>query len=531
MKASFIYIVMLVFVINTNSFSQIIMGNYLSGSIESTTQHYFDDDVLGITVNDNKMASNNYLKLQYDNGNVFAGIQYEAYLPALSGYNIQLNGQKITQRYAGYRNDFVKITAGTIYDQFGNGLLLRLYEDRQLGFDNSVDGIHFEFYPIKPLKIKGIYGRQRKFMETSESTVKGIDAEIAISDFLGENFMGNIQIGGSFVNKFELFTGGSNDIPMNVNSKAIRTNMSFGTIGLNIEYAEKNSDPTSLNNYLLTKGNALLTNISYSKGRFGMNISGRKLQNMDFRTERETIGNATLLNYLPANSKQHKYNLVNIYPNSSQALAEIGGQVNIFYTLKTSNSKYGTKIQLHASAYQDLDTTYIANNKFKTNFFAPGDNMIFRDAGFEISRRLNKKAKLSTGYFLTQFNKKMIEGGNINFIVAHTGVVELIYKIYKRHSIRTEIQHLWTDQDYGNWFSGTIEYNYAPYFSIYFSDTYNYDYEQKIHYFNTGISYMKKGTKFSLSYARQRKGLLCVGGVCRVVPAYHGINIGISTNF
>jgi hypothetical protein len=39
------------------------------------------------------------------------------------------------------KRTMVGVTIGNFYDQFGSGMIFRAYEERQLGIDNSLDGI------------------------------------------------------------------------------------------------------------------------------------------------------------------------------------------------------------------------------------------------------------------------------------------------------------------------------------------------------------------------------------------------------
>jgi len=65
-------------------------------------------------------------------------------------------------------------------------------------------------------------------------------------------------------------------------------------------------------------------------------------------------------------------------------------------------------------------------------------------------------------------------------------------------------------------------------------DQFNYenplDYK-KLHYYYAGVTYVSGPTRFSISYGRQRQGIFCAGGVCRLVPAFSGLSLGISTSF
>ena len=53
----------------------------ITGGFESNVQWYNDDSKLGKFAEDEHVRSNNYLKLDYNYGKWFAGIQVESYAP------------------------------------------------------------------------------------------------------------------------------------------------------------------------------------------------------------------------------------------------------------------------------------------------------------------------------------------------------------------------------------------------------------------------------------------------------------------
>jgi hypothetical protein len=57
------------------------------------------------------------------------------------------------------------------------------------------------------------------------------------------------------------------------------------------------------------------------------------------------------------------------------------------------------------------------------------------------------------------------------------------------------------------------------------------DTEKKIHYYNTGLSYTKKQHRLSINYGRQRGGISCVGGICRIVPGSTGLSFSLNSSF
>ena len=62
-----------------------------------------------------------------------------------------------------------------------------------------------------------------------------------------------------------------------------------------------------------------------------------------------------------------------------------------------------------------------------------------------------------------------------------------------------------------------------------------YEYENlednKPTYYSLGASYNKNASRFSVSYGKQRGGLLCYGGICRYIPEFKGLSFSINTSF
>ena len=126
--------------------------------------------------------------------------------------------------------------------------------------------------------------------------------------------------------------------------------------------------------------------------------------------------------------------------------------------------------------------------------------------------------------------------GYIVFDIVHAniGVIYVTYKFNSKHSLRTELQYLYTKQERKNWAMVLMEYSISPNWSFTVFDEYNYGNDNKnlrLHYYNASMAYTQSATRISLGYVRQRAGLLCVGGVCRFVPASNGFNISITSRF
>jgi len=133
----------------------------LTGNIESTFQYLNADSIIDAKQPVQKGLLNSYMNVFYAQGKFKAGMRLESYLPRIQGYPNRFDGTGIGMRYIGFTNDFVEVTMGSFYEQFGSGLSLRAYEDRALGYDNMMDGARIIVRPTKGVVLKGVYGYQR----------------------------------------------------------------------------------------------------------------------------------------------------------------------------------------------------------------------------------------------------------------------------------------------------------------------------------------------------------------------------------
>lgn len=139
-------------------------GN-LSGSVETNSIYYLTDRKSGAVVPGNKVGSDNYVKLDYQYKKFRAGVQYEAYLPVLQGLPPTLRNSGLVFKYASFQDSNLNITAGDFYDQLGNGLIFRSYEERSIGLNTSLEGVRIMYTFRNFLHIKGMLGRPREFMD------------------------------------------------------------------------------------------------------------------------------------------------------------------------------------------------------------------------------------------------------------------------------------------------------------------------------------------------------------------------------
>jgi hypothetical protein len=563
------------FLCSTGLFAQSINESQVNGSFQIDGQYYKVDEAIGITEESIKngvgqFGLNGFGKINYSLGNFTAGIRYEAYLPPLSGFKTELQGCGIANYYASYDNGTIAVTLGDIYDQFGNGFIFRTYEEWSLGFDNSLRGMRVIYRPAAGVTLKGVYGKQRFFWNSyseNRGIVRGIDGEWDLNQSFSalNNSKFRASLGGSFVSKYQKNTNTTYNIPENVGAFDGRINLGYGRFAFTTEYAYKINDPSAFNNYIFKEGQAILSSLSYSQKGFGVILQVKRVDNMSYKSDYQQGENNLDINFIPPINYTHTHSLPAIYSYATQPLGEMAMQLQVNYTIPKNTiigGKYGTKLTLDFSQVNDIKREYFVNDVnggydgtlgYTSPFFGVGDRMFYRDFNIELERRLNKKWKLIAQYINLYYDMEIIEQHeNAPAVKANIGFVDVTYRISSKQSIRFELQHLWDNinknnmtaeealnhaenfEKRGNWAAALVEYSIAPKWFVSVADKYNYGNpipDNRDHYYSASVGYIKESTRIVLTGGRQSKGMVCVGGVCRVVPASSGISLSITTSF
>ncbi|MGL2965612.1 DUF6029 family protein [Flavobacterium sp. XGLA_31] len=533
-----------------------------SGGFETNAQWYLNDKCLfdefhnPVVHPEDPLRSNSYLFVNYKIKNWTFGIQAEAYeQQALLNYNPKYENANVATYFAQFKNEKIDVTAGYYYEQFGSGLLLRTWEDRALGINNALRGLRFIYKPTKYFTLKTLYGQMRTGFDVSEGKIFGADAELTLSDvFKFEK--DELAIGFTYVGRDEKTAVANPNFNQLTNAFAGRINYSHNGYYVSSEYDYKGKDAVvqvknQIDNNLIKPGSAFLLNMGYSKKGFGLDATFRRLENMSFYAERLAKGNQyndLIMNYVPSLTKQHHYNLANIYVYQAQPnviindvnlvkAGEIGGQIDLFYNFKKGTAlggKYGTKVALNYAEYHGLggDFYIYSPQDYHTDFIGFGEKY-FTDANIEITKKWNEKWQSGFSYINQYYNKKYIQE-TYGEVKSNIVGAETTCKFNNNNSVRVQAEHLWANSDKRNWASLLTEFNFGTKYSMYVSDMYNYgneDAKLQHHYYSVGSAYRYKSTRIALAYGRQRGGLVCVGGVCRYVPESTGVSLSLNTSF
>ena len=517
-----------------------------TGSIQSDILIPEDDKKIGTEETSDWGLTNTYVDLKAQSKYAEAGLRLEYLEHPLPGFEKDFKGWGVPHFYVTARNNKnFEATFGTFYEQFGSGFILRTYEERALGIDNSLLGARAVYRPFKGVQIKALSGRQRRFWNFNESWVSGADIEIGLEEWLKSLQQKNIYLtlGASFVNKHEdkedIFVDKLHklNVPNNVNAFDVRARLQKGGLNILAEYAQKTQDPSYDNGYIYRKGNVAMLSTSYSKKGFSILAQAKRSDNMSFRSRRSMNLTSSFINHLPAFTLDHTYALAALYPYATQPDGEWAYQGELSYKFKPRTligGRYGMKVKVNYSYVNAIqkdikDGGGMATDGYSSSFFKWGDEMYYQDLNIQIEKKFSKSLVLNLMAMNQFYNKSVVEGEG-GMIHSNIFVADGKYKFNNKFTLRGEAQYLKTDDDQGDWAYGLLELSVLPNWMFTLSDMYNVG-ETDIHYYQGYVTFNTGAHRLQLGYGRTRAGYNCSGGVCRYVPASKGVTLSYNYNF
>ncbi len=544
-------------------------GGQITGNFSLDAQYYQEDSAISAVVPDEQVAMQGFGNLIYTNNKIEAGIRFETYVPAFVGYpaGAPWSGTGIGYRYAKYKSDKIEITAGNFYEQFGSGMVLRAWEDRGLGVDYALDGIRVVARPTDGVVIKTLYGKQRfnfdDGLQNGAGIVRGADIEFSLNQLLDSAAQLKSQwiIGGSFVSKFEENRSSVYDYPENVGAGAARLKYINGGFQFTGEYARTGINPSSFNSQIIDIpdsldpvvglfqfGQGINLNATYSQRGFGISGTVSSLANMALKSQRNSGPFDSWVNYLPATSVLQTYLLAQLYPYATQPNGEVSFRGDLFYTFQRGTGlggKYGMKLEASYTRVMSPDLPAVeglATNREGVDpiLFSVGDQTYYSDFNVKLTRKVSKKFKGSLFYMNTVYDNDVIQGAydydNIpakGTIYADLFVFEGTINLKRGHNLRFETQLLRTNQHLQDWAALVLEYTITPHWFFSALNQYNYgnDSGDDLNFPVITTGYINGANRITVGYGRQRAGVFCVGGVCRVVPASNGLTVSLTSSF
>lgn len=528
-------------------------GVTLSGSIQSDVLLPKDDEKIGAKKTDD-FLTNTYIDLQLLSKHIDAGARLEYLEHPLPGFENDFKGWGLPNFWVKGKLGSNELTLGTFYEQFGSGFILRTYEERSLGIDNSLLGGRLVLKPTPGVVLKALSGRQRRYWDWNRALISGADAELSIDEWIPamQTKGVHLMLGGSWVNKYEnpsdkekVYVDYTHYIryPKYVNSWDVRANLNSGPWSILVEYAQKTADPSFANGYIFKRGNVAMLSTSYSSKGLSVLLQAKRSENMSSKSK-DVVGTSSAINHLPAFTQDQTYALAALYPYATQlADGEWAYQAELGYNFKRKTAlggKYGMNVKVNYSYVRSLPHDFIDGVKrtklagvtyvdYKSPFFKWGNDTHYQDLNIQLSRRLTRDFKLNVMYMNQRYNKTIIEGEG-GMIHSDIFIADGMYQFARNTRLRCELQYLTTKQDQGDWAFGLLELSLAPHWMFTASDMWNCG-ETNLHYYQGLVTYNTGSHRIQAGYGRTRAGYNCSGGVCRYVPAQKGFTVSYNYNF
>lgn len=508
-------------------------GGTLSGDLMMNVNFFDRDTAINAAYNplyDNTLSGGEaWLSLRYNYKGFTAFVRADAFhnsnlynpTSALSGFGI--GAWSLSKEFNG-----LTITGGYIYDQIGSGVLFRAYEDRGLLIDNALVGLHLKYKLNDQIMLKGFTGQQKDVATVTERynpIIKGFNAE-------GDFNIGKAHIipGIGALNR-TLDAGSMSSVVGTINSQELtdrfipKYNMyafsAYNTLTLGdfSWYAEgvyKTNEAILKDNKLQNEdGTVFFTTLGYAQKGIAVNLTGKRAENFVMRTSPNEVLLRGMLNWQPIVARLRPQRLMARYTPASMDISELAG---------------GGDVLIAPNDDISITLTY-------THINTLNNIKLYREGYAEAEYRGLDKWIFTGGVQVMEYNQEIYQvKPGVPIVKAVTPFAEIIYKITKNKSLRTQLEYMNTQQDFGSWVFGLLEFNIAPRWSIAASDMYNIKpnpakFSDPKHFYNFFVAHTKGPHRFTAAYVKQVEGINCTGGVCRYEPAFSGVRLGITSTF
>ena len=536
-----------------------------SGGFQNSSNIFIRDSLIGAfdipQYDFQHFGAQSWLDLGYTRSGFDLGIRFDVFNNSnLLNPNQSYTANGIGRWHIAKNTDKFDVRVGYIYDQIGSGIIYRAYEERALLIDNALVGARLTYRLNDNWNARVFTGQQRSLFSQFAPNMRGAAIEgfidltsekegsprITLAPGFGvvgktlddDTMEGIIDVVKTY-QEIDRFIPTFNSMAYSVNNTLI-----FGPFSFYTEAAFKSpeafNDPlafktnrdgtTSPGKFVRESGTVFYGSLSYAGNGLGITLEGKRTENFEFRVDPNLQLIEGLINYIPPMNRQNTYRLTARYSPATQMLSEQAYQSDVKYRW---NKKLTTAVNF--SYITDL-------NGLK----------LFREIYSEINYKPSRKWQIKGGLQLVQYNQEVFEAKTgVPLVETVTPYLDFLYKFTRKKAIRAELQFLsigddakaGAKQDYGDWLFGLVEFSIAPHWSFGLSDMYNIgpgklspvdvDTGERLslHYPRVDVIYRYKAQRFSLSYIKQVEGIVCSGGICRLEPAFSGVNFTATSLF
>jgi len=427
----------------------------------------------------------NWLDVSYQFGGFRTGIMLNSQAPSEEGDR----GNSIEHRFFEFSNGKVAIRAGHFYGIFGRGLVFNSHEDRTVRIDTRLDGLIGTF-------------KNGKITATAFSgTPKVNDKDIRAADFnyfLADKV--NLAVTG-MTYRSDNFEDADGKVHRDwVSAVRARQNFGFGDYYIETGWNMLRDRPTNS----FEKGSALYGNLNLYQGPFSVSWETTDYERFELITAADGF---TSLNRPPSLAREFTWTLMNRAPHTLNAKDEVGNNLDLLYSAENGWTLLasGARIRNHAG-----DTIYeLAYGNFVKDRL--GDFRVLGAFGYQDSEGLRQTVMGEVTWFATSTRSL---------------------------TLQAEHQHVRLGQVPGRnlgaydeqWFK--LEYETAPRWAFAAILEINNKFEEQRLLageeegpFPAGqITYtLSQGGNLNLWAGKRQEGFLCSGGVCKLEPAFEGV--------
>lgn len=480
---------------------------------------------------------------------ITVGLRYELSDPSEVGQNFT----GFRRRWIQYQRDGLEVQAGSTFALYGRGLMVNMFESRPLNYDSWVDGFsasyelkatkdEIDFQPS--LKVSAI-GGNLTFIPVVDTNDPDQDIKTqAISSNIGF-FNKKLNIGVGFVQAFVNIDGVSfgNTVTTSREVNQPEINLSFITDNFEgfIGFTEMRSILTQYRSNPLVythKGQAVYGSLSFTDEMFG--ITG-EYKDYRYFVHEQGADYESYLSKLPITSppevyKEFTYTTITRTTHSVNFDDELGFQLeaNITAIPDMNITLYGAASSRHLSA--STDSVGKPNVSGMPEFSDPS-YFPFWEYFVEAEHTFGDLDYLK-GFLHRRSDVIAFNGEHADMKRSTTFGLKFQYQTTKSQSLLTsiEIQDMYDSQYPGEDHKlmnllFVAQYSFNP--LITFGGQYDFTtwYEKDRHIWPQMFASVRIGTSHTLlvSYGAERGGLNCTGGVCRVVPAFEGFRVGLTS--
>ncbi|UCB52462.1 MAG: hypothetical protein JSV10_10875 [Candidatus Zixiibacteriota bacterium] len=418
-------------------------------------------------------------------------LRYDAHQPDDWG----VSWQKLAFRNFHLTSEFLEITAGNYYVLLGRGLILRSYENRDLRYDNNIDGVkgtvEFEGFNLTLLggTATGKYDRL-------SDPLHAADGKVAVTDWL--------TAGGSYLRTHVTDFG-------LVRFHGANASLNLPNVDFYAEYAKK-YNPSQPFEPDEGEGIYLAGNV-FTAG-LGLTLELKHYEDFLFLNPNLPPPNeGVTLNNPPPLAREHMYTLLNRHA----------------YVLEFDER--GIQAELTSSPFEGLSV--LANYSRTTDH---EDELIFSEAYGEFEYDYSDRATIKGGF--SRQKSKQEEGDPVRM----APVVDLIYYLSDSDNINFILEHLYTDKfdDKLTYYDQilSLSFSRSPTGSITLTHERTTEWEVREAWSGrrdwliaTLDLTLGENHNVSLSVGSRRKGKVCAGGVCVDKPALNGFEIKLLSRF